>query len=290
MRPPANTARWNEMHVIAINGTRVRCDWGVLHRLLVSGRMNGTFVLVALALATFKSTLFEIPAPYLTRILFWVIGVYLTVVFWYSMVRVIHLILGRLQANIAVINYPVTAAATIGAVFVSTFLINLLTQSTFLYENLTWVDFSRNLLIAALVELLTVTSILPFFWEGTPPEPGRIETSTQASQPDTIRFEDKDIHLPSLLHVQSQEHYLEFVFDQTKFLLRGALKDFVALCDHSHGIQCHRSHWVAKKAVTGRKRQDGNPVLLLSNATAVPIARGRLSDVKTWLEQHRPEI
>lgn len=278
------------MHVIAINGTRVRCHWGVLHRLLVSGRMNGTFILAAFAIASYRSVLFEVPAPYLTRILFWLIGVYLGVLFWYLLIRAIHLILYRLRINIAVINYPVVAIATVGAIFASTFPLNLLTQSNFLIENLTWADFSRNLLIAALVELLTVTSILPFFWEGTPPSPELVDAPEPAPQLDTIRFEDKDIHLPSLLHVQSQEHYLEFVFEQTKFLLRGALKDFVALCDHSHGIQCHRSHWVAKKAVTGRKRQDGNPVLLLSNATAVPIARGRLSDVKSWLRQHRPEI
>ncbi|NDW54487.1 LytTR family DNA-binding domain-containing protein [Aliiroseovarius sp. PrR006] len=290
MKTPANTARWNEMHVIAINGTRVRCDWSVLHRLLISARMNGTFILAAFAIASYRPVLFAVPAPYLTRILFWLIGVYLGVLFWYLLIRAIHLILYRLRISIAVINYPVVAIATVGAIFASTFPLNLLTQSNFLIENLTWPDFARNLLIAALVELLTATSILPIFLKGDTPATGQDDAPDPAPRPDTIRFEERDIHLPSLLHVQSQEHYLEFVFDQTKFLLRGALKDFVALCDEADGIQCHRSHWVAKKAVTSRKRQDGNPVLLLSNAAAVPIARGRLADVKRWLKYHRPEI
>ena len=278
------------MHVIAINGTRITCDWSVLHRLLSSGRMNGAFILIALALATYKQTLFNIPAPYLTRIIFWLIGVYLTTLYWYLLIRAVHLIRDRLKVGAAVFNYPATAIATVGAVFTSTVLVSVLTQSTFLSASLTFGDFARNLLIAGLVELLIATSILPFFWEGKTAAPYPAAAKPAPPEPRTILFDEKGIHLASLLHVRSQEHYLEFVFEQTELLLRGALKDFVAMCDDTDGIQCHRSHWVAKKAVTGRKRHEGNPVLLLSNGNSVPIARGRLADVKSWLMQHRPEV
>lgn len=278
------------MHLIVINGTRVRCDWSVLHRLLISWRMNGALILIALALATYKPTLFNSPEPYLTRIIFWLIGVYLTTLYWYLLVRAAHLILDRIGVRAAVLTTPITAMASAGGVLSCSALGRVLSLNPALFDSLIWTDFARNLLIAGLMELVIVTSIMPFFWDGKTSTPEPPTSTIDPPEPRTILFDEKDIHLASLLHVRSQEHYLEFVFDQTAYLLRGALKDFVALCDDTEGIQCHRSHWVAKKAVADRRRHDGNPVLVLSNATAVPIARGRLSDVKSWLRQHRPEI
>lgn len=278
------------MHVFAINGTRIKCDWSVVHHLLTSGRMNGAIVLIALAMATFKSTIYGVETSYLGRIVFWQFGVYMTVLYWYLVARIFHAVLYWLKIEIAIFNYLITALATVAAVYSSTTLTDLLLDITLSASDLAWADYFRNLVIAALVEFLIATSIWPNFWSEVAPKDTPDVLQPDDPEKTKVTFKDTVIHLESLLHVRSQEHYLEFVFEQTKLLLRGALKDFVELCDHAHGIQCHRSHWVAKKAVTGRKRHKGSPVLQLSNGTNVPIARGRLADVKAWLMQHRPEI
>ena len=49
------------------------------------------------------------------------------------------------------------------------------------------------------------------------------------------------------------------------------------------GIMPHRSHWVARGAVSRMAGNANKKVLVLGSGEVVPIARGRVAEVQEWL-------
>lgn len=81
-----------------------------------------------------------------------------------------------------------------------------------------------------------------------------------------------------VLRVSAQDHYLEIVCGEEKFLLRGRMRDalsILAKVSNCEGVQVHRSHWVASKHVKQIRRHGRDTRLLLSDGTEVPVARSR---------------
>lgn len=78
-----------------------------------------------------------------------------------------------------------------------------------------------------------------------------------------------------VLRVSAQDHYLEIVCSDQKFLLRGRMKDAMAALAMCDGVQVHRSHWVACQHVQQVRRRGRDTRLLLSDGTQVPVARSR---------------
>ncbi|APZ54289.1 DNA-binding protein, LytTr [Salipiger abyssi] len=68
--------------------------------------------------------------------------------------------------------------------------------------------------------------------------------------------------------------------------MRARLSDIVAQTRPDDGIQPHRSWWVARGTVAGLDRESGKPVLRLTDGDAVPVARGRLPEVRDWIDTH----
>lgn len=81
----------------------------------------------------------------------------------------------------------------------------------------------------------------------------------------------------SLLWLSSQGHYVEVATTRGRGLLLMRLADAIGETAPEPGLQVHRSHWVALRAVTGARRQDGRAQLLLRDGTAVPVSRARMA-------------
>lgn len=93
-----------------------------------------------------------------------------------------------------------------------------------------------------------------------------------------------------LYTMQSQDHYIEVKTLDTKVLLRARLADAVSQIPEGVGIMPHRSFWVSRHAVTEMGGSSEARTLILTDETEVPVARGRIADVRKWLaKQTKPE-
>ncbi|NIY99237.1 hypothetical protein HC022_24400 [Salipiger sp. HF18] len=56
------------------------------------------------------------------------------------------------------------------------------------------------------------------------------------------------------------------------------------------GIQPHRSWWVSRRTVGRLGTRSGREVLQLSDDSQVSVARGRVEDVRDWIETYLDDI
>lgn len=84
----------------------------------------------------------------------------------------------------------------------------------------------------------------------------------------------------TLLHLAVADHYVEVTTEKGTALVLIRLGDAIRETAPTPGLQVHRSHWVALGAVKRGFRQEGKPVLELTNGTMVPVSRSYLAEVK----------
>lgn len=83
-----------------------------------------------------------------------------------------------------------------------------------------------------------------------------------------------------LQYLSMQDHYVEVVTDKGSQLVLMRMSDAIAETGGIDGLQVHRSHWVARAAVTGSGRRGERVVLRLVNGAEVPVSRSKLRDVR----------
>lgn len=76
-----------------------------------------------------------------------------------------------------------------------------------------------------------------------------------------------------LIRLQMRDHYVEITTDAgtERVLLR--LADAICAAEGVEGMQVHRSHWVAMRAIRGVMRQQGRVALLTCDGAVVPVSR-----------------
>jgi len=84
----------------------------------------------------------------------------------------------------------------------------------------------------------------------------------------------------NVVRLASRDHYVEVVTDEgvTSLLMR--FSDALAELEGVDGLQVHRSHWVARRAVTGMEREKGRTFLITSDGARVPVSRGYMEAVR----------
>lgn len=100
----------------------------------------------------------------------------------------------------------------------------------------------------------------------------------------TILIAGKRFRLDEIRAVSSQDHYIEITSLNRTSMLRARLTDVVDQLSGIDGIMPHRSHWVARGAVDRMKGNASKKVLVLATGAEIPIARGRVAEVRDWLE------
>lgn len=76
-----------------------------------------------------------------------------------------------------------------------------------------------------------------------------------------------------VLHITANGHFVTITLTDGAHTIRMRFSDAVTEMDAVEGFCTHRSHWVARSAVTGHGRVDGKPVLFLINGMEVPVSR-----------------
>ena len=74
-------------------------------------------------------------------------------------------------------------------------------------------------------------------------------------------------------HLSVRDHYVVVHTDHGQSTLLMRFADALAELDGLDGMRVHRSHWVARGAVTGQERIAGKLHLRLSDGKLVPVSR-----------------
>ncbi|MPQ95107.1 LytTR family DNA-binding domain-containing protein [Thioclava sp. JE_KL1] len=83
---------------------------------------------------------------------------------------------------------------------------------------------------------------------------------------------EPDLRAP-LIRLAVNDHYVDVVTEagETSLLIR--LADAIAETEGAPGLQVHRSHWVARDAVRGMRKEKGRVFLQMADGVEVPVSR-----------------
>lgn len=93
-----------------------------------------------------------------------------------------------------------------------------------------------------------------------------------------------------LLRLSAQDHFVEVVTENGTSLIALRFRDAIAEASPEPGLQCHRSHWVALHAVSGRSRQNKRSGLAMTCGAFVPIGRTFSNSVTQALKNAQSDI
>ena len=134
-----------------------------------------------------------------------------------------------------------------------------------------------NLMGAGLViETLFVRFVMPSIFPEDHQQPGA----------DLLVIGDRRFPIEKILHIMSQEHYLQVTLSNEVLTIRARLSDVIDQTSKDQGLQPHRSWWVATTAQPKMSKANGRAALSLADGTIVPIAKARVNDVQEWLDIH----
>lgn len=136
------------------------------------------------------------------------------------------------------------------------------------FDVVTWQMSLRNLFIAHVFETVALCWLMPVLRDRKAREDRR-----------SVTLAGRRVDLGRIGRVKSAEHYLEVYTDDGVETLRERMATFLEQVRAEDGIQTHRSHWVAAARVAGLKGSE----LQLDCGNTVPVARGRLDDVRSWV-------
>ena len=113
-------------------------------------------------------------------------------------------------------------------------------------------------------------------------EPVEDETTPHAP-PLWVELLGQRVAVDDVWHLKAEEHYVAVALqDGRSMLLRGRLADAISQLPEEHGMQVHRSHWVARAALAGVRCVRTGCHLRLHGGAEVPVARNRKAEVKPW--------
>lgn len=146
------------------------------------------------------------------------------------------------------------------------------------YQTYVYPQFFNILGAGIVIETIFVRFVLPLIFP---------DLAQPEEEPDLIRIGDRQFPLINVIYLNAQEHYIQIAMQTDKVMIRARLCDAVAQTTPSQGLQPHRSWWVAVTARPSLTKEDGKPVLKLSDGTIVPIAAARLKEVQRWMDMYR---
>lgn len=116
--------------------------------------------------------------------------------------------------------------------------------------------------------------------------PPRVATAAPPAipSPDFLRRLDRPFAGP-LLAVQAQEHYIRIVGGSGAAILLYRFSDALEQLRALHGLQVHRSWWVALDAIVALERDNGRVSVRLVNGERVPVSRRHVGATELALRE-----
>lgn len=199
---------------------------------------------------------------------FWFIAlfIYLLATEFYALAtwRIWHRIFGG-PIPLVILSAPLVLASTY---VTGAFLTILFEPGRPPFEIMTWQMNLRNVVVAHVFETVALVWLIP----------AQRARRAQIEMGRKITLAGRSFVLDEIVRVKAAEHYLEVHGPDGVEVIRERMATFLEQVAPKDGIQTHRSHWVActsAVSMSGAK-------LRLTSGEKVPIARGRLDDVRDW--------
>ena len=117
------------------------------------------------------------------------------------------------------------------------------------------------------------------------------QSSTKATEPGTDTAATSPLASPfferltkpigrDLICLKAKDHYLEVTTAGGSDLILMRLADAERELAGIEGMRIHRSHWVARAAVTGTVRKNGQPHVVLADGTELPVSRSHVKKAR----------
>ena len=134
--------------------------------------------------------------------------------------------------------------------------------------------FVLHLIIGSLVFRLIDGALRRGVKEELPPSDGSTELAPRPAPEAALLARLPARSRAELLHLRMQDHYVEVHTAAGSEMLLLRFRDALSEVEGVNGLQVHRSHWVARKAVAGVERRGGGRITLrLVNGSRVPVSR-----------------
>ena len=104
------------------------------------------------------------------------------------------------------------------------------------------------------------------------PPPSDLAAGDAAAAPRLLDRLADDIRGP-LVRVSVRDHYVDVWTEQGSAQLLMRFVDALSELEGADGLQVHRSHWVARRAIAQVQRRGGNLVVVLKDGPEVPVSR-----------------
>ena len=144
------------------------------------------------------------------------------------------------------------------------------------YSVMSWQMNVRNVLVAHVFETVALLWLIP-----------AQRARKQNEQTERwITLAGRKFRLADIARVKAAEHYLEVHNEAGSEIIRERMSTFLDQVTLEDGIQTHRSHWVSQRyveALSGYK-------LRLICGSKIPVARGRLDQVRAWIEAQNSPV
>ncbi len=164
--------------------------------------------------------------------------------------------------------------------FLNNFNYSLMTGEIYTFELA-----SSHLLFNLALGLLFETLFMIFVYPKVLADIGTEDVVEEKEAPSqSITIAGTTFAIDEIYSVSSQDHYVEVTTLKSSTLLRGRLADVIDRLSSVDGLMPHRSHWVARKAVVDMAGNASKKTLVLATGAEIPVARGRISEVRRWLE------
>lgn len=117
-------------------------------------------------------------------------------------------------------------------------------------------------------------------------EEGVAETADSAAAPDApVPAPAESGILAAVLRLEASGNYVTVVTERGRRTVPGPFAAVVARMPQEAGRQVHRSHWVARHAVIGNRRNGRDMQLLTVDGESVPVSGAKAGSVRAWLGQ-----
>jgi hypothetical protein len=284
----------HEMRVIATNGKAFRISMTGMARMMLSWTYLWALILLSALIGFFSDLMFGIELPFVGRFLFWLANCLLVTGIWAAMFAAVVWMSRQTGRRVPVVSALFCGLSIVVVIWINYWCAVTLFDAAPADPREVWIEVVRYLVVALVLELITASFILPRF-AFIRFEPIAVRPDENAAEPAQapvdirtarmLRLTDKALPIEGLRHLRSDQHYVEFVYADRTLLERAVLRDLVAQLSPENGIQPHRSHWVARPAISKLCRVNGDWSLMLKDGTTVPVSRARRGAVEAWLAQ-----
>ena len=203
----------------------------------------------------------------------------------YVLVTIVGVKISKKRAGFFII-YPIVGLFLMTA---ATYLIEAGMSSTFgggLSFERALEKLPANLILNLAVETLFMTFVMPFASGSLSDrtEDRMLTPAPEDSRATPVVVSGRKFEAAELMYVSAQDHYIVVKTAAGQDIFRARLSDLVEQLSGVDGIQPHRSHWVARNAVSRLVTVEGQKRLEIIDNSFIPVARGRIASVQEWLE------